>query len=357
MIYKKLIGLIRIIIKLVHAIWAINWFKFMRLYKTDAEIVVLFSIIKFYDVIFEPFIWDLGYIKSLIENNKQFHIIFRKKNISVQNKIVLWSPWKKWDPWIFSNYTNTLVHIAEQLKIQNNKVFPDDYEICYLENKSYMYDKFEEFGIRHPKTAIIQHPEDIKTLNIKYPFLIKGEHSCGSKDIIKINSEAEYYKFFKENDYFRTNENIIIQKLLNIHRDLRVTIVDDEIVLYFWRVNTKEEWRPTATKYGAKVVFGKFPSDWKKYIINNFKKLKLNMGAFDIAWENDDLSTEPYFLEVSPRFSPNPVVDLSVKKFEYGEYKRKLLLKKSFGVEQNKIIFNITNKYICMIFRKLVNSQ
>ncbi|WP_264291210.1 hypothetical protein [Aliarcobacter butzleri] len=37
------------------------------------------------------------------------------------------------------------------------------------------------------------------------------------------------------------------------------------------------------------------------------EKFNLDTGAFDIAWNNDDLNTEPYFLEVSPFYQPNPI--------------------------------------------------
>ena len=62
-------------------------------------------------------------------------------------------------------------------------------------------------------------------------------------------------------------------------------------------------------KYGSKVIFGDFPYKWEQKILDVHKKLDLDMAAYDIAWDNDNTDDEPYFLEVSPRFSPNPNMD------------------------------------------------
>ena len=36
------------------------------------------------------------------------------------------------------------------------------------------------------------------------------------------------------------------------------------------------------------------------------EKIDFPWGGFDIAWDNDDLESEPFVLEVSPCFDPNP---------------------------------------------------
>jgi hypothetical protein len=69
------------------------------------------------------------------------------------------------------------------------------------------------------------------------------------------------------------------------------------------------------------------------------------MGAFDVAWENDDLNSEPLFLEFSPRFSPNPPIDLSTKNYGYGSFKKKLLIKNSYEKLQVDEVFKINTAY------------
>jgi len=90
------------------------------------------------------------------------------------------------------------------------------------------------------------------------------------------------------------------------------------------------EWKPTSTSHGSGVDFITFPEKWRDYIISTFQKLQITTGAFDIAWQNDDLETEPYFLEVSPFYQPNPPADLTNKLFSYGQYKKMLLFSNSW---------------------------
>jgi len=346
MILKKLI---KKVYRILLAMLQINWFGFFRLINNDAKYVVFLSIRKLWMIKGENFIWDIGYIRALIKKNIKFSI---KLKADVFDKIVIWSPNKYWDQWKFLNYTNTLNLISRQLEIQRNVVYPNASEIKLLENKKYMYKMFIQLKINHPKTYILENVSEIEKVDLSFPLLIKGEHSSGSREIYKINSKKEFYMFFNNSNFFKTNKVIIIQKLLNIHRDLRVIIVGSHIVLSFWRINKSKEWKPTATKYGSSVEFNNFPLGWKNYILDNFKKLNVTMGAFDVAWDNDDFSTEPYFLEFSPRFSPNPIVYLSNKNYSYGEYKKKLKIFNSFESNQNKIIFDIANDFISNILKE-----
>ena len=336
--------LIKGVIKLTYAATRFNWLTFLKLWKKEASVVIYLSLMQKKSITGGEIIWDLGYINGLIKNGCSFNLRLNIGNL--RNKKILWSPYKGFDHWKFSNYTNTLIHISSQLESKGNKVYPGSSEIAFLENKAYMQLKFRELKIKHPKTYILEEIGEIEKINIKFPVLIKGEHSAGSDDIYKIENEREYFQFFQKNNYFRYNEKIIIQELLNIRKDLRVIIVNDVILHFFWKINCKNEWKPTATRYGSKVIFGDFPYQWEQKILDVHKKLDLDMAAYDIAWDNDNLDDEPYFLEVSPRFSPNPNMDLVNKRYDYGSYKKKLLLKDSYDVKHVDIIYKIAQNYI-----------
>jgi len=55
-----------------------------------------------------------------------------------------------------------------------------------------------------------------------------------------------------------------------------------------------------------------------------FSRLNIITGAFDIAWQNDDLESEPYILEVSPFYQPNPKPRFDRNLREYGKWKRSI---------------------------------
>ncbi|HCW05853.1 MAG TPA: hypothetical protein DGG95_00615, partial [Cytophagales bacterium] len=106
------------------------------------------------------------------------------------------------------------------------------------------------------------------------------------------------------------------------------------------------------TSHGSGVDFESFPEQWREFIIDQFKRLNLTTGAFDIAWRNDDLSTQPLILEVSPNYQPNPKVDLSKMKYTYGEYKKKLLFKNSYDNKFVDIVFDLTQEQINFILNR-----
>jgi len=106
-----------------------------------------------------------------------------------------------------------------------------------------------------------------------------------------------------------------------MRRDLRVICVGDEIVHYYWRINNDKDWKPTSTGKGSSVDFEFFPEQWRDFILSEFKKFNIPTGAFDVAWENDDLNTQPLILEVSPTYQVNPKVSNPKHLEAYGKFK------------------------------------
>ncbi len=95
--------------------------------------------------------------------------------------------------------------------------------------------------------------------------------------------------------------------------------------------------------------FGSFPEQWREFIIDQFKRFKITTGAFDIAWQNDDMTTAPLILEVSPNYQPNPSIDLTNSKLSYSEYKDKLLFKNSYYDKFVDIVFYIMNEQVKLV--------
>ena len=87
-------------------------------------------------------------------------------------------------------------------------------------------------------------------------------------------------------------------------------------------------------------------------LIQFLEKLNLDTGAFDIAWNNDDLNTEPYFLEVSPFYQPNPIPKFDLNKLNYGDWKNSFSIKNNYNKEVIDLIFKIQYKYIQEIIKK-----
>jgi glutathione synthase/RimK-type ligase-like ATP-grasp enzyme len=287
----------------------------------------------------------MALIHSLSLNGIKFKISLTSKLGKYSYKNIFFRYSKKLDPFQFGNYSQTLHFFSKQLEDQKCFVYPKSNEVLFWENKGHMTQQFFEKNISTPKTYLVTSETQFESLDLSYPFLIKEEHSASAEGLFKIQNKEDLKNFFKH-DYFSKNKFLLAQELLNMRRDLRVILVGDKIVHHYWRINKSSEWKPTSTSHGSGVDFGSFPEQWRSFIIEQFKRLNLTTGAFDIAWRNDDLSTEPLILEVSPNYQPNPIVDLSKMSFSYGEYKDKLLFKDSYDFRYVDIAFSLINQQI-----------
>lgn len=320
-------------------------FKGLTLKKTDNIVWMKIWGIRFFKE--DEFIDYMGTINSLSNHGIKFNISITNKIGRFSNKNIYLRYSKGLDPFKFSNYTQTLHFLCRQLEDQKCVVYPGSNEVLYWENKGFMTQKFFEHNTSTPKTFLITSSKDFNTIDLSYPFLIKEEHSSSSDGLHKINSKEDLDKFFNENDYFSRNKFLIAQELLlNMRRDLRVILVGDKIVHYYWRINRSDKWRPTASSFGNDIDFGSFPEQWREYIIEQFKRFNITTGAFDIAWKDDDLTTLPLILEVSPNYQPNPKVDLSNINLSYSEFKEKLLFRNSYYTKFVDIVFAIMDEQI-----------
>ncbi len=278
----------------------------------------------------DEFVHSLAQIHALSARGIKFNIRFNNKIGGYQNKKIFLSYSREIDPFKFHNYAQTIYFVCQQLEDQGCQVHPQSQDVLYWENKGYMTQRFIELGISTPKTILLTNANEISKIDLPYPYLIKEEHSFSSLGLHKIKNQTDLSQFIQQQDYFSKSKYLLVQELLDMRRDLRVILVGDQIVHYYWRINKSEEWKPTSTSHGSGVDFGNFPEQWRSFIVDQFKKLGLTTGAFDIAWRNDDLSTPPLILEVSPNYQPNPALDLKKVKYSYGEYKKILPRLKRF---------------------------
>jgi glutathione synthase/RimK-type ligase-like ATP-grasp enzyme len=284
---------------------------------------------------------DVALINSVIENGKKFRLVFGKSPKFLAGDIVYYNMSELFKKKEFSDYTESIIETISDLESQGCIMYPKLEEVRFWENKEWMHLEFERLNINHPRSIIVQKYDT--TNNFKFPFLIKEVHSCGSKGVHKIDNEFDLQEFWNnKNDSFP----IIYQKLLNMRKDIRVILVDGKIVLHYWRLNKSKEWKPTSTAGGSHVDFVSFPEKWRDLIIGEFNKLNMSTGAFDIAWQNDDLDTEPYFLEVSPFYMPNPEATGKYKNLPYKEFKLNFWGKDAYFKRYVQIIHKLKKKTI-----------
>lgn len=275
--------------------------------------------------------------------------VYTKKNIgAINNKKIIFFGSKFYNIYGFEDYVDIIRHISNMLEQQGNFVFPSEREARLWENKDHMHILFEKLDIRSPKSLIVDlsNITSAELQKLKYPLLLKEVHSCSANGVHKINNFEDLSMFINFENASFNNSKIILQELLNIRRDLRVICVGDEIVWHYWRINLAKEWKPTSTGYGSSVDFKSFPEQWRAWILEAFKKLNITTGAFDIAWDNDDLSQEPYILEVSPFYQPNPMPTNDNDLKNYGIWKKSPKLFGGYPIEFVKIVFQIQKQFV-----------
>jgi glutathione synthase/RimK-type ligase-like ATP-grasp enzyme len=335
--------------RIIYPLLNLNLFGFLKYCKRNKDVIVISSLLTNKKFSSELIAWEIGFINSLIKNKIYFS--YRKLNGDLYNKFILWSPSKDFDKSNFRNYPYSLFFYSKQLELQNNQVFISSNEVLFLENKYFMHQKFYENNIKTPKTWYYNKISDIIFEDLNFPLLYKGVHSAGSLDIVKFDNLSDLRQFLDEKGIENPNIQIVLQHLLNIRRDMRVTVLGDNILYSFWRINPHKEWMTTASKNGSIIKFEDVPEKWKTTLIDTVKKLNLDICGLDIAFDNDDISTEPYILEVSPRFSQNPPYDESLK-IEYRHYKEKTFIKNSFRNSQTKVHIKIASEYVDYLIRK-----
>ena len=311
-------------------IWVnINGFKGLVYYLIDAD----------------AFPKDIITYFLLTSKGYKVKIVLGKKISKIKNSNIFYNFTYLTDYIGFGDNHGVLFLILKNLKKQSNYLLPS-YETALLwENKSYMYQELMGKGIKIPKTCILDFGQVIPD-DIFFPFLIKEEHDRGSLGVHKIKTIKEFDELVNKSIFKKKNDKIIIQELINMRRDLRVVCIGDEIVLSFWRINPKDDWYPTSTKYGSYVDFNNFPDKWKNYIIDIHLKLGITTGGYDLVWEDDNLDNPPLVLEVSPSYQPNPPVELKTISSTYSNYKTETRLKDSFHKKFIDILYSIQKKYI-----------
>ncbi len=258
------------------------------------------------------------------------------------NKFIFFFAGDEYNIYGYRNYASQMVNISENLEAQGNAVFPSSYEAKMWENKLYMHEVFDRLGVRSPKTELAYVTDLANGKYSDFPFLLKEAHSCSSLGVHKISSQGDLDNLVSDEEFCSRNMGVLLkQELLNMRRDLRVILVGGDIVWFYWRINLSEEWKPTSTGHGSKVDFYFFPEEWKEWIIGAFRSLGMRTGAFDIAWQGDDLKEEPFILEVSPFFQPNPKPRLERNLSHYGNWKKSFNIRDNYQSEFVKLMFDI----------------
>jgi glutathione synthase/RimK-type ligase-like ATP-grasp enzyme len=348
----KILIIIKKLLLLFYQFKSLNILVAIKLYNRKSEnIIWIYRKSVFHAFRSGQLVTDTALINSFVKLGKDYRIVFSREIGKVSNANIFFNLRDDYNFFKFDNYVDVLDHLTSQLEDQNNRLLYSNWEVSFWENKIHMHNVFDELCISTPPTRLIKSVEEFEQLVLRFPLLLKKPHSCSANGIFKIRDLNHFVEELSNLSISEKREGVLIQDLIEMRRDLRVILVGEEIVLHYWRINMDKDWKPTSTGFGSVVDFGNFPEQWRGHIIDTFKKLNLNTGAFDITWQNDDLSGIPIYLEISPAYMPNPrnfVVDEP-----YSKFKSALRINNSYESEYVKIVYKIKLAQVTEFFRTI----
>jgi hypothetical protein len=221
-------------------------------------------------------------------------------------------------------HAQNLSELISKMESGGRKVIPSSQDILFWENKIFMHQMMANSKLRHPKSIICDSvgPNDFARLaqELGMPFLMKSPDGYSSNGLSLIRCENDFLKAVPA-------LNIIAQEFLNISMDLRLIMVDGVTESFYWRKNPPaKEWKPTATSGGATVQFYDLPNAAEKLGKEIYEKFDVQTFGADICWRDDDISSEPFVLEFSPIYQPNPIPSEAILSRRYSEFKERTII-------------------------------
>ena len=287
---------------------------------------------------------DIALINAVTELGIPFRLVSGPEVGDVINSTIVYSV-EEYNPARVRNYSASLMAALRQLEAQGNTLYPTADEAEWWENKVFMHRRFAELGINTPATTIVERDTDLGEDSLTYPLIAKEPHSHGSLGLHKLDGPGDL-RALRAQLAADGHYEFLLQEILDMRRDMRCTLIGGEIVHHYFRINHSEEWQPTSTRHGSTVDFDFFPDQWRDRIREAVAKTGLRSGAFDVCWERDDFDTEPYFLEVSPAYTPNPAPPPSFADRPYAEFKAQLTGPDSYPAAFVDLVFELQRKVV-----------
>jgi glutathione synthase/RimK-type ligase-like ATP-grasp enzyme len=208
----------------------------------------------------------------------------------------------------FRNSPDCHLELSKYIHAIENKgciAFPSSYMLQFYENKKRLYELFIKNGIKFPKTFFVtRNTWRDHIQEFTFPILIKHPFSCSSQGMKQFESLQELEESLEQE--FQTTYEIILQNKIQSQREARISYFGESLFHGYYRIRRSINDMSAATSFGSYCDYSIDLEKHKSLIDRLNYDCGISMGGVDILWDNDDESTEPYVLEVSPIFEINP---------------------------------------------------
>jgi ribosomal protein S6--L-glutamate ligase len=172
-------------------------------------------------------------------------------------------------------------------------VFPRNY-YHFLGNKIAQTDLFNLLQIPQPRTKIYYGRSCFEAIakDFYYPFVAKTPFgSSQGMGVFLIRHTEEL------SQYLKTHNPAYIQEYLPIERDLRVVVIDGNLVHAYWRIHVEGDFRNNVTQ-GGTVSFENIPAEALDFAMETALKCRFDEVGLDIC----EYSGKYYVLEANMVF-------------------------------------------------------
>jgi RimK family alpha-L-glutamate ligase len=174
----------------------------------------------------------------------------------------------------------------------------DSIEICNDKYRSAL--TLVEAGLPTPRTALITDPENVmdahKQVGGKYPVVVKTITGSKGKGVFILESEQSLKSTLDAILKVDDSQELIIQEYLNINGDLRIVVLDGDIIAVMERSKVKGDFR-TNFSLGGSIKQVKISDEIKKLALRTAKAVGGYFVGVDIAVTKG--SRKPYVIEVN----------------------------------------------------------
>ncbi len=171
------------------------------------------------------------------------------------------------------------LNYAQFLSTIGSKIFPSLETYLYADDKIKQTTLFHMLGIPHPRTRVYYHLHFNEILkDFVFPFVAKlPRSSARGRGVFKIESHEDLEL------YLRLTNVAYIQEYLQHDRDLRVILVNYNIILAYWRIAAPGSFK-TNISQGGKISFDDIPPEPLEIARHAARKCRFNDVGLDLIF-------------------------------------------------------------------------
>ncbi len=168
------------------------------------------------------------------------------------------------------------LNYAQFFTTMDMKIFPSVETYLYADEKIKQTTLFTMLNIPHPRTKFFYRPKHhLIEQDFNFPFIAKfARGSSRGRGVFLIHNKEEL------DQYLQCTKIAYIQEYLPHKRDLRVILINYQLVLAYWRHCGPDTFK-TNLHQGGKIVFEDIPEEIIKCAEQYARMCKLNDVGFD----------------------------------------------------------------------------